>query len=87
VVGPKEGGVRLLLGKAVTDKPRTSVGQQGGGRVLLLLQSDAFTRDYEMLQTRGVHFCKQLRHETYSGVAVFEDLYGNHWDLIQQHSV
>jgi hypothetical protein len=75
------------LGEAVTDEPRASVGQQGRGRVLLFLQSNDFTRDYEMLQTRGVHFCEQPRHKTYSGVAVFEDLYGNRWDLIQQHSV
>jgi uncharacterized glyoxalase superfamily protein PhnB len=87
LVGAKEASVRLLLGKAVTAQQSAAIGQQGGGRVFLFLQSDDFTRDYESLRAAGVHFCEQPRHEAYGSVAVFEDLYGNRWDLIQQHSV
>ena len=87
LVGPEEGGVRLLLGKAASPDQAAFIGKQGGGRVFLFLNSDNFTRDYEMLQARGVHFLEQPRHESYGSVVVFEDLYGNRWDLIQQHSV
>ncbi|GAA0543404.1 VOC family protein [Rhizomicrobium palustre] len=86
-IGPKEESVRLLLGKAVTPEQIACIGQQGGGRVFLFLETDDFTRDYAAFVERGVHFIESPRHETYGSVAVFEDLYGNRWDLIQQHSV
>jgi len=87
LVGPKEDCVRLLLGKAVTSEQMNAVGHQGGGRVFLFLQTDDFTRDYETFLARGVQFLEAPRHESYGSVAVFEDLYGNRWDLIQQTSV
>lgn len=87
LIGPKEDCVRLLLGKAVTTEQMNAVGQQGGGRVFLFLQTDDFTRDYETFRARGVQFLETPRHEAYGSVAVFEDLYGNRWDLIQQTSV
>ena len=87
LVGPRDGGVRLLLGKAASPEQTAFIGKQGGGRVFLFLQSDDFTRDYESLRAQGVHFCEQPRHEAYGSVAVFEDLYGNRWDLVQQRSV
>jgi len=76
-----------LLGKAASPDQAAFIGRQGGGRVFLFLTTDNFTRDYEMLHARGVHFIEEPRHEAYGSVAVFEDLYGNRWDLIQQHSV
>jgi len=86
-VGPKDGGVRLLLGKAVTAEQIAGVGHQGGGRVFLFLETDDFTRDYEVFRARGVQFLEAPRHESYGSVAVFEDLYGNRWDLLQTKSV
>ena len=75
-----EGG--LLLAKAVGDQDRV-VGDQGGGRVFLFLQTDDFGRDQGRMVTAGVRFLEAPRHEPYGTVAVFEDLYGNKWDLIQ----
>jgi len=83
LVGPEEGGVRLLLGKAASPDQAAFIGRQGGGRVFLFLQTEDFARDYDALKARGVHFVEQPRHEAYGSVAVFEDLYGNRWDLIQ----
>lgn len=83
LVGPEEGGVRLLLGKAASPDQAAFIGKQGGGRVFLFLSTDNFTRDYELLQARGVRFLEQPRQEAYGSVVVFEDLYGNRWDLIQ----
>jgi catechol 2,3-dioxygenase-like lactoylglutathione lyase family enzyme len=75
-----EGG--LLLAKAVGDQGRM-VGEQGGGRVFLFLQTDDFGRDQGRMAAAGVRFLEAPRHEPYGTVAVFEDLYGNRWDLIQ----
>lgn len=83
LVGPEEGGVRLLLGKAASPDQAAIIGKQGGGRVFLFLQTDDFTRDHEALTARGVHFVEAPRDEAYGKVAVFEDLYGNRWDLIE----
>ena len=73
----------LLLAKAANQKQLDSVGNQTGGRVFLFLYTDDFRRDFEKLQNRGVNFVRQPKEEAYGIVAVFEDLYGNLWDLIE----
>ena len=84
VVGPRGGGTRLLLGKAATPKQLRCVGDQTGGRVFLFLETDDFRRDYERMLAQGVRFNESPREEVYGTVAVFEDLYGNKWDLLQR---
>lgn len=79
--GSKEG--RLLLARAVGDKQASRVGNQTGGRVFLFLCTDDFWRDYQALVAKGVPFVREPRNEPYGTVAVFKDLYGNLWDLIQ----
>lgn len=74
---------RLLLARASTDEQRSRVGSQTGGRVFLFLQTDDFSRDYELYRARGVKFVRPPREQPYGTVAVFEDLYGNWWDLVQ----
>jgi catechol 2,3-dioxygenase-like lactoylglutathione lyase family enzyme len=84
VVAPDAGqGAALLLARAATPEQRASVGRQTGGRVFLFLHSDDFRRDYEQLRARGVAFIESPREEPYGTVVVFEDLYGNKWDLVQ----
>lgn len=73
----------LLLAKAANEKQQSSVGNQTGGRVFLFLFTDDFWRDYEKMTQRGVHFIRPPKEEIYGIVAVFEDLYGNLWDLLQ----
>ena len=73
----------LLLAKAVDDKQRASIGNQTGGRVFLFLYTDDFNRDYMQMQERGIRFVRPPKEEAYGTVAVFEDLYGNLWDLLQ----
>ena len=75
----------LLLARAVNDRQAAAVGAQGGGRVFLFLHSDDFERDHAAFVARGVVFEAPPRRETYGVVAVFRDLYGNRWDLIQPH--
>lgn len=82
LVGPSGGGVRLLLAKAAKPEQAAHIGKQGGGRVFLFLETDDFARDHTAFTARGVHFIEEPRRETYGTVAVFEDLYGNRWDLI-----
>lgn len=79
--GARETGV--LLARAATARQRKHVGDQTGGRVCLFLSTDDFGRDYERMRAAGVRFAEGPRHEPYGTVAVFEDLYGNRWDLIQ----
>jgi uncharacterized glyoxalase superfamily protein PhnB len=67
----------------VTPAQEASVGHQAGGRVFLFLHTDDIRRDHERMQARGVRFRESLREESYGTVAVFEDLYGNPWDLIE----
>jgi catechol 2,3-dioxygenase-like lactoylglutathione lyase family enzyme len=73
---------RLLLAKAKNDEEASAVGRQAGGRVFLFLRTDDFDRDHREMRARGVRFCEEPRKEPYGTVAVFEDLYGNKWDLL-----
>lgn len=75
---------RLLLAKAKGDEQAARVGNQTGGRVFLLLHTDDFQRDWQRMRAEGVRFREAPRHEPYGTVAVFEDLYGNGWDLLQR---
>lgn len=75
----------LLLAKADTEMQLASVGNQTGGRVFLFLHTDNFWRDYHQMLAVGVHFVRLPKEEEYCIVAVFEDLYGNLWDLIEPH--
>lgn len=86
VVTPPGGGPGLLLARAATSLQAARVGDQGGGRVMLFLQTDDFARDHARLSAAGVRFAEAPRHEPYGSVAVFEDLYGNRWDLIEPAS-
>lgn len=84
VVKPKgEGGCRLLLAKAATENQQKAVGNQTGGRVFLFLHTDDIQRDLKNLQGANVKIVRELSEEPYGKVAVFEDLYGNLWDLIE----
>ena len=83
VVRPPGGGTALLLARAATPEQAARVGDQTGGRVFLFLHTDDFRRDYRDMQSRGVSFTEQPREEAYGTVAVFRDLYGNKWDLVQ----
>jgi catechol 2,3-dioxygenase-like lactoylglutathione lyase family enzyme len=74
---------RLILARAVTPDEIAAIGRQGGGRVWLFLQTDDFQRDHRAFTARGVKFRETPRAEAYGTVAVFEDLYGNRWDLLQ----
>ena len=76
-------GASLLIARADGDQQVASVGNQTGGRVGFFLQTDNFDRDFAKWTARGVVFREQPRHEAYGTVAVFEDVYGNAWDLIQ----
>jgi hypothetical protein len=73
----------LLLAKAVGVEQEKAIGNQSGGRVFMFLHTDNFARDYEKMRLRGVRFLESPRSESYGTVAVFEDLYGNKWDLLQ----
>lgn len=75
---------RLLLARAVGDVQSSRIGDQTGGRVFLFLETDDFWRDYRDYQAKGVRFVREPREESYGTVAVFRDLYGNLWDLIQR---
>jgi catechol 2,3-dioxygenase-like lactoylglutathione lyase family enzyme len=80
---PGEGGAALLLARAEGERQAAAVGWQGGGRVWLFLHTDDFTRDHAAFQARGGRFLEPPRREPYGQVAVFEDLYGARWDLIE----
>lgn len=83
-VRPKgSSGCSLLLAKAANDEQKSRVGNQTGGRVFLFLHTDDFKRDYQNLITMGIKIIREPSHEAYGTVAVFEDLYGNLWDLIE----
>lgn len=74
---------RLLLAKASGPEQQAAIGNQAGGRVFLFLHTDDFARDHASMVTAGVTFLEEPRHEAYGSVAVFQDLYGNRWDLLQ----
>jgi catechol 2,3-dioxygenase-like lactoylglutathione lyase family enzyme len=83
VAPPGSTETRLLLARAVNPEQAKRVGDQTGGRVFLFLHTDDFRRDFLAMRGKGVHFCEEPRQESYGMVAVFEDLYGNRWDLLQ----
>jgi catechol 2,3-dioxygenase-like lactoylglutathione lyase family enzyme len=83
VVRPAGGGTGLLLARAPAPEQADRVGDQAGGRVFLFLRTADFWADYGAMRARGVRFSEARREETYGTVAVFLDLYGNRWDLIQ----
>jgi catechol 2,3-dioxygenase-like lactoylglutathione lyase family enzyme len=74
----------ILLARAARPPQDSTVGNQAGGRVFLFLETDSFQRDFAALSEKGVHFLESPRDEPYGTVAVFEDLYGNRWDLIEK---
>lgn len=83
VAPPSSTGCSLLLAKGVGDEQRSRIGNQTGGRVFLFLSTDDFDRDYRALCEKGVAFVRPPKTEPYGTVAVFHDLYGNLWDLVQ----
>lgn len=84
VAPPGSTGSSLLLAQAATPEQASRIGNQTGGRVFLFLHTDDFWRDYRGLQSRNVQFVRDPKEEEYGTVAVFADLYGNLWDLIQK---
>lgn len=81
--GAPEGGARLLLARASEARQLQHVGDQTGGRVFLFLQTDDFDRDYAAMRAKGIIFVREPIEAEYGKVAVFLDLYGNKWDLVQ----
>ena len=79
-------GTNLLLAKAANEEEASRIGNQTGGRVFLFLYTDDFWRDYRAMIAKGVKFVREPKEEEYGTVAVFEDLYGNKWDLLQRKS-
>ena len=86
VAPPGSSESRLLLARAVGDEQASRIGNQTGGRVFLFLYTDDLWRDYRMYRTKGVIFVREPKEEAYGTVAVFKDLYGNLWDLLQPRS-
>jgi catechol 2,3-dioxygenase-like lactoylglutathione lyase family enzyme len=80
---PGSNGANLLLARASTPQQAAFIGNQTGGRVFLFLSTDDFWRDYHEMRAAGIRFVREPKHADYGTVAVFEDLYGNLWDLIQ----
>jgi catechol 2,3-dioxygenase-like lactoylglutathione lyase family enzyme len=83
VAPPGSIGTTLLLARASKPEQESFIGNQSGGRVFLFLNTDDFWRDYNEMVARGVEFVRKPKHEPYGLVAVFKDLYGNLWDLLQ----
>jgi catechol 2,3-dioxygenase-like lactoylglutathione lyase family enzyme len=83
LVAPADGETTLLLAKAAGPDEAGHVGDQTGGRVALFLETEDFAADHARMGAAGVRFLEEPRHEAYGTVAVFEDLYGNRWDLIE----
>ena len=82
---PGTGGASLLLAEATTAEQTAAIGNQAGGRVFLFLHTDNFDRDHESYLAKGVQFLEGPRIEAFGKVAVFQDRYGNKWDLIQPY--
>jgi catechol 2,3-dioxygenase-like lactoylglutathione lyase family enzyme len=83
VVVEGDGGGRLLLAEASDEAQRAAIGRQAGGRVAFFLETDDFARDHAAFSAGGARFSEAPRHEAYGTVAVFEDPFGNSWDLIE----
>ena len=83
VAPPGSNGTRLLLARASTSEQEAFIGNQTGGRVFLFLSTDDFWRDYNEMLSAGIRFVREPKNAPYGTVAVFQDLYGNLWDLIQ----
>ncbi len=84
VAPPGSDGANLLLARASTAEQEACIGNQTGGRVFLFLSTDDFWRDYNEMRSAGIKFVREPKNEAYGTVAVFEDLYGNLWDLIER---
>ncbi|MCG7585994.1 VOC family protein [Photobacterium sp. OFAV2-7] len=80
---PGSNGATILLAKASKPEQEGFIGNQSGGRVFLFLSTDDFWRDYNRMQAEGIKFVREPKEQDYGTVAVFEDLYGNLWDLLQ----
>lgn len=83
VAPPGSAGSTLLLARASNETQEAFIGNQSGGRVFLFLSTDDFWRDYNEMVALGIHFVREPKTEPYGTVAVFEDLYGNLWDLLE----
>ncbi|TAL48416.1 MAG: VOC family protein [Chitinophagaceae bacterium] len=83
VAPPGSSGCRLLLAKAANEEQKSRVGNQTGGRVFLFLHTDDIRRDYNVMYAKGISFVREPVEESYGTVAVFKDVYGNLWDLIE----
>ena len=83
VAPPSSRGAQLLLARATSPEQLSRIGSQTGGRVFLFLYTDDFWRDYETYRTREIEFVRPPAEQPYGTVAVFRDLYGNLWDLVQ----
>ena len=83
VAPPNSKGTTLLLARASEPEQTACIGNQSGGRVFLFLNTDDFWRDYGYMKSVGIHFVRSPKEQDYGTVAVFEDLYGNLWDLLQ----
>ncbi len=82
VAPPGSSGAQLLLARATTPEQAAHIGNQTGGRVFLFLRTDDFWRDYRAMEVAGIRFVRPPKEAPYGTVAVFEDLYGNWWDLV-----
>ena len=83
VAPPGSSATTVLLARASNEHQKKYIGDQTGGRVFLFLRTDDFARDYAMMKSKGIRFVRDPKTESYGTVAVFEDLYGNRWDLIE----
>lgn len=83
IAPPGSNGTQILLAKASSEEQESRIGNQTGGRVFLFLQTDDFWRDYQRMTAAGIEFIREPQTAPYGTVAVFKDLYGNLWDLLQ----
>ena len=84
VVAPSVNGAKILLARAANEEQRAAIGNSTGGRVGFFLYATNFNETYESYKSKGVEFMEEPRHEAYGHVVVFNDKYGNKWDLIEQ---
>ncbi len=84
VVAPSDQGAKILLAKATNDQQSAAIGNSTGGRVGFFLYTGNFQATYELYRSHGIEFLETPRHEEYGQVVVFQDHYGNKWDLIEQ---